>query len=134
MCNVCGKVMRDDNLKRHLSLKHGNTKNSVKCKEERQQPSNILMGSQHYNKVVHSASNKVQVEGSEIDESDDMLLNDGANLKFELQRDEEVYQKNVDIGGQIFILLESENIREKSISSKISFVWTSSEHKNQQSM
>ena len=71
MCNVCGKVMRDDNLKRHVSLIHGNTKNSVQCKEERQQPSNILMGSQHYNKVVHSSSNKTQVKGSEIDESDD---------------------------------------------------------------
>ena len=23
MCHVCGKVMRDDNLKRHLELKHG---------------------------------------------------------------------------------------------------------------
>ena len=23
MCHVCGKVMRDDNLKRHLKLKHG---------------------------------------------------------------------------------------------------------------
>ena len=55
MCNVCGKVMRDDNLKRHVSLIHGNTKNSVQCKEKRQQPSNILMGSQHYNKVVRGA-------------------------------------------------------------------------------
>ena len=86
MCNVCGKVMRDDNLKRHVSLIHGNTNKSVQYKEEGQQPSNILMGSQHYNKVVHSASNKVQVEGSEIDESDDLLLNDGANIRFELYR------------------------------------------------
>ena len=113
MCNVCGKVMRDDNLKRHLSLKHGNTKNSVKCKEERQQPSNLLIGSQHYSKV--------QAEGSEIDKSDDFLLNDGANLKFELQRDDEVYQKNVNIGEQISILLESENIREKSLSKRNKF-------------
>ena len=35
---------------------------------------------------MHSASNKVQVEGSEIDESDDLLLNDGANIRFELYR------------------------------------------------
>ena len=97
MCNVCGKVMRNDNLKRHVSLMHGNTKNYVQCIEDRQQPSNLLMDSQHYNKV--------QVEGSEIKESDDLLLNDGANLKFELQRDDEVYQKNVDIGEQISILL-----------------------------
>ena len=105
--------MRDDNLKRHLRLIHGNTKNSVQCKEERQQPSNPLIGSQHYNKV--------QAEGSEIGDSDDMLLNDSANLKFELQRDDEVYQKNVDIGEQISILLESENIREKSLSKQNKF-------------
>ena len=63
----------------------------------------------------------MQVVGSEIDESDDLLLNDGANLKFELQSDNEVYQKNVDIREQISILLESENIREKSLSTKNKF-------------
>ena len=50
-----------------------------------------------------------------------MLLNDGANLKFELQRDDEVHQKNVDIGEQISILLKSENIREKSLSKRNKF-------------
>ena len=89
MCDMCGETMRNDNLKRHVSLKHGNTNSSVQCREDHQQPINLLMDSQHYNKV--------QVEGSEIKESDDLLLNDGANLKFELQRDDEVYQKNVDI-------------------------------------
>ena len=121
MCNVCGKVMLNDNLIRHVSLMHGNTKNSVWCKKERQQPSNLLMDSQHYNTV------QVEVmKGNEIEESDDLLLNDGANLKFELQRDDEMYQKNVDIGEQIFILLESEDIRKSRYQSKISFVWTSS--------
>jgi len=105
--------MRDDNLKRHLRLIHGNTKNSVQCKEERQQPSNPLIGSQHYNKV--------QAEGSEIGDSDDMLLNDSVNLKFELQRDNEVYQKNVKIGEQISILLKSENIPEMSLSKQNKF-------------
>ena len=105
--------MRDDNLKRHLRLIHGNTKNSVQCKEERQQPSNPLIGSQHYNKV--------QAEGSEIGDSDDMLLNDSVNLKFELQSDNEVYQKNVKIGEQISILLKSENIPEMSLSKQNKF-------------
>ena len=55
---------------------HANTRISLHCEEERQQHSNLSVDSQH--------CNKVQVEGSEIDESDDLLLNDGANLKFEL--------------------------------------------------
>ena len=29
MCGVCGKVMRDNNLKRHMSAKHGSTENVV---------------------------------------------------------------------------------------------------------
>ena len=37
----------------------------------------------------------MQAEGSELGDADDMLLHDSANLKFELQRDDEVYQKNV---------------------------------------
>ena len=108
MCNVSGKVMRDDNLKRHVISVHVTTKNSVQCKEERLQPNNLLMVTQHYNKL--------QVEGSEIDESDYLLLNNGENLKFELKRNNEVYQKNTDIGEQNSMLLESEIIREKSLS------------------
>ena len=81
MCNVCGKVMRNDNLKRHVSLMHGNTKNYVQCIEDRQQPSNLLMNSQHYNKV--------KVEGSEIDESDDLLLND---VKVKFSKNVEYYR------------------------------------------
>ena len=44
-----------------------------------------------------------------------------ANLKSVLQRDDEVYQKNVDMGEQISILLENENIREESLSKQNKF-------------
>ena len=39
-----------------------------------------------------------------------------ANLRFELQRDHEVYQKNVDIREQMSTLLDSENMQEKLLS------------------
>ena len=77
MCNICGKFMRDDLLKRHMNWKHYN------------------VSSTHHH-------------GEDL--SDDLLLYDGAKLKFELQCDDEVYQKNIKIREQISILLENENI------------------------
>ena len=50
-----------------------------------------------------------------------LLVSCGAKLKFELQRDNEVYQKNVKIGEQISILLKSENIPEMSLSKQNKF-------------
>ena len=35
MCNVCEKIMRDDNLKRHVNAKHAKTLNSIVRAEAR---------------------------------------------------------------------------------------------------
>ena len=53
----------------------------------------------------------------------DSGINEGldANIKLELHRDNEVYQKNVEIGRQISILLKSDNIPEKSLSRQNKF-------------
>ena len=96
MCNVCGKVMRDDLLKRHMNSKHNN-----------------VSSTQH--------NDEVKAEDSEVEESGNLLVSCGAKLKFELQRDNEVYQKNVKIGEQISILLKSENIPEMSLSKQNKF-------------
>ena len=56
-----------------------------------------------------------------FEESGNLLVSCGAKLKFELQRDNEVYQKNVKIGEQISILLKSENIPEMSLSKQNKF-------------
>ena len=48
-------------------------------------------------------------------------MNDGANLRLELQRDMEVYQKNVMIREQISIVIKSGNIPEKSLSKQYKF-------------
>ena len=63
-----GKVVQNDNLKRHVSSKHGNTESTVQFEEGRQQ---------HGNLVVIKHYDKVQVEGSEIEVSDDLPVNDG---------------------------------------------------------
>ena len=38
MCGVCGKVMRDDHLKRHMSTKHGDAGEIVQHGKEHQKP------------------------------------------------------------------------------------------------
>ena len=55
-----------------------------------------------------------QAEHFKVDEWGDILISCGAKLKFELHRDNEVYQQNVTIREQI--LLQSDNISEQSIS------------------
>jgi hypothetical protein len=63
----------------------------------------------------------MEAKESEVEELDYTPLHHGANLKFELYRDNEVYQKNVKTGEQISILLKSENIPEMSLSKQNKF-------------
>ena len=100
--------MHSDNLKCHMTFKHGNINNTLhhrKCQPDFE----MITNDAPYN-------NKSFAEGCKVKELDDSLVTYTANLKFELKRDNEVYEKNVNIGDQIFILLESENIRENSLS------------------
>ena len=105
--------MRGDNLKKHKIKKHSNFDTSLHHAEARQPIADIVIDNQH--------NDEVKAKDSEIEELDHTPLHKDTNLKFELQRDDEVYQKNVDIGEQISILLESENIREKSLSKQNKF-------------
>ena len=109
--------MRDDHLKRHMKLKHNNDSSTQHHGEEPLQYVNIMVDGQN---KAHD-ENKSQAEHCKGEETGDLLVSCGARLKFELQRDDEVYQKNVDIEEQISILLKSENIREKSLSKQNKF-------------
>ena len=56
-----------------------------------------------------------------VEESGNLLMSCGSKLKFELYRDNEVYQKNIKIGEQISILSKSDNIPKKSLSRQNNF-------------
>ena len=58
MCNLCGKVMRDDNLKKHKNRKHSNFDTSLHNGEVR--PIADLVIDNQYN-------DEVKVEDSEIE-------------------------------------------------------------------
>ena len=82
MCNVCRKVMRDDNLKKHKSKKHSNLDASLHHGEVRQPIADLVIDNQH--------NDEVKAKDNEIKESGNLLVSCGAKLKFELQRDNEV--------------------------------------------
>ena len=88
--------MRNDLLKRHMNSKHNN-----------------VSSTQH--------NDEVKAEDSEIEELDYTPLTHDAKLEFELQRDNEVYKKNVEIGEQISVILHRGIILEKSLSKQNKF-------------
>ena len=81
-----------------------------------QQSGNLLVDVQR-----RSVENEVKAEDCEIEEMDYAPLTHDENLKFELHRNNEVYKKNVKIGEQISILLQSDNIPEQSLSKQNKF-------------
>ena len=109
MCNICGKVMRDDHLKRYMNSMHNNVSITLHHGKENPQYVNIIVDSQY--KVYDE--NESQAAYCKDEETSDLLVSCGAKLKFELYRDNKVYQKNIKIRKQISILLKSDNIPEK---------------------
>ena len=103
MCNICGKVMRSDHLKRHFKTVHDN-----ECQEKREE------------ETVQCSSSLEQCtnEQQQANKKASILLEFGnvdAKLVFELQRDRDVYVKNVDIGRQVAIVLSKGDIPEESL-------------------
>ena len=97
MCNICGKVMRSDHLKRHAKANYGNKEvysrpsSTGKCANDQEQLSK--------NVVEPYACKDVDTK-----------------LELELQRDRDVYLKKVDIGRQVIIALSNGDIPEESLS------------------
>ena len=104
--------MWNHNLKKHKSKKHSNFDTSLHNGEVR--PIADLVIDNQYN-------DEVKVEDSEIEELNYTPLTHDAKLEFELQRDNEVYKKNVEIGEQISVILHRGIILEKSLSKQNKF-------------
>ena len=115
MCNVCVKVMCDDLLKRHMNSKHSNIGSTQHHWGVRQPIADLVIDNQY--------NDEVKVEDSEIEELSYTPLTHDAKLEIELQRDNEVYKKNVEIGEQISIIYCTVGLFSKIlIQSKTSFV------------
>ena len=93
--------MRDDHLKRHMNSKHNNVSSTQQCGEELSQNVNIMVDGQY--KVDNE--NETKTETFKVEESGNLLVSFSAKLEFELQRDNEIYKKNVEIDEQISVIL-----------------------------
>ena len=82
ICNVCGKVMCNYNLKRHLRRKHANDYKLL----------------QHGN-IQHNANveDEIRTETCGVPEMNELLVSDDRKLESGLERDNEVYKKNVTV-------------------------------------
>ena len=127
MCRVCGKVMRDDNLKRHMSMKHAEV-------EQREDGDQLAAAGESIAEVEEredrdkfiAAGESIKRHNTHFDESNNEQLmkiqeKDDACLEFELERDDGVYRKNVDIGRRVSKILSRGKILEKSLSKQNKF-------------
>ena len=101
MCKECGKVFRDDYLKRHKSTKHV----------------------EYLSKVADNGSLVVTLKRRPVDQEDGKDVQDKEmdekfkipSLEFKLLRNNDSYIKNVEIGRQIAVFLSQGKILEPSL-------------------
>ena len=84
MCNICGKIMQDDNMKKHKSKKHSNLNTSLHHGDVRQPIADLVIDNQH--------NDEMKAEDSEMEELNYTPLTHNAKLEFELQRDKDNYR------------------------------------------
>jgi hypothetical protein len=103
----------ESQLEKHKSKKHSKFDTSLHLGEVHQPIADLVIDNQH--------NDKVKAKDSEIKELDHTTLTHYTKLDFELQRDNEVYKKNVEIGEQISVILHRGIILEKSLSKQNKF-------------
>ena len=108
MCHVCGKVMRDDKLKRHMDSKH------VGCVIEDHHPL-------HHSMMKVSKKAEMVPTDYTNQEGEAPVPIDGHKtpkemLEFELKRNYETYKKNVEMGELISVIIKEKEIMEESLS------------------
>ena len=109
MCGLCGKVMRDNNLKRHVKIKHS-LENSSSCHNT---PSTVSVKSEQSHQLDTSST---VVNGHVSNEE-----NVDAVLEFKLVRNNDAYKQNVDIGRQINTVINNGEIFEQSLAKEDKF-------------
>ena len=88
MCHVCGKVMRDDLLKRHMKTKHGGSNN--------ENPQSTCTSSDPFDHTSNDDGEPVRKNESKTPMN---------MLKFDLERNYDAYKKNVEMGELISLII-----------------------------
>ena len=125
---MCGRVMRNDNLKRHPCTKLANTENEEKSGKVHQlQRQATIEGDQDYHdrSLENQTTESRDQVTAEIHTSVEQPIKTpdfvNASLEYELVRDNETYKKNIAIGEQIFDVLLNGKIVEKSLTKQHKF-------------
>jgi len=125
MCNVCGKVVRDNYLKHHMSAKHVdgvNVTKSVKAQDleltcasaENVESSVKESATDDFNKDNIDLETAVAAASATIDDYD-------ANLRFQLLQNNEAYKNNVNLGRRIAEVLDEGVVFEESLTKQHKF-------------
>ena len=126
MCNVCGKVVRDNYLKHHLMVKHARTENSAKYDGVQDSTPNADIESLELS-VNDGSNDRITVKdnsltpATETDEVAGDAVDDDANLRFQLIQNNEAYKSNVNLGRQISKVLDEGIIFEESLTKQHKF-------------
>ena len=86
--------------------------NRARC----QQSDNLTVDLQH-----KDIKNETQADDSEVPEINELLVRDDVKLEFELEQDNQVYKKNVEIGEKISFILHRRIFLENSLSKQNKF-------------
>ena len=135
MCNICGKVTRDDILKRHMSAKHGDASEIVQHGKKHQDPLQVSVETDAQDDQHEQANNPTKSSSqedellAEMDEHAGEFIKTSktnhvdvdVSLEYELVRNNDVYLENLSIGEQISLVLNSGKIMEKSLSKQHKF-------------
>ena len=126
MCNICGKITRDDHLKRHMDSKHPSVEKVVQKDEKNQlqvkrDVKTLDVQNNDMSSVLGNDDEVPSQTACEEQSGGPLVCGDDAKLEFEVQRDYEAYKVNVEIGRKISIMLISKGIAEVSLSKQHKF-------------
>ena len=125
MCNVCGKVMRNDNLKRHMDAKHAKTLNSI-VRAEAQDLKTLPEFAENVGATTDESKNDCNEHNSNSKATDAAAAyiddeDNDANLIFQLLQNNEAYKNNVNLGRKISKVLDEGVIYEESLTKQHKF-------------
>ena len=125
MCNVCGKVVRDNYLKHHMSAKHVDGVNATKSVKAQDLELTCASAENVESSVKESATDdcnensnlKTAAAAAASDTIDDY----DENLRFQLLQNNEAYKNNVNLGRRIAEVLDEGVVFEESLTKQHKF-------------
>ena len=122
MCNVCGKVVRDNYLKHHMSVKHADVVCATKPAEAQVLNSTHASAENVEPTMEQSVTDDCNEHNNDLETTAAAAVDDDdANLKFQLLQNNEAYKNNVNLGRKISKVLDEGIVFEESLTKQHKF-------------